>query len=117
LLFLSITTPVAEGTVTVEGVLRRLAFEHRPPVAPPLLLPGPDVEVPRVSASAAVFSRVLLLGLGLELPSFLVDHDEMKPRRFEQARKIGDAYQVRLALSRHHYVPRHGGLERQFALT
>jgi hypothetical protein len=73
--------------------------------------------VPRVSAPAAVFPSAVLLGLWLERSAFVVDNDEMESGCFEQAHKIGGAYQMRLGLSIDNYVTRHGGLERQFALT
>jgi hypothetical protein len=72
-------------------VLRRLAFEHRPSVAPPLFLPGTNVEVPGVAAPTAVLSRGLVLGLWLELTSLTIDNDQMESRSLKQTNEVGDA--------------------------
>jgi hypothetical protein len=71
----------------------------------------------RVSASSAVFPRGFLLGLRLELPAFVIDNNEMKPRSFEQTRKIGDACESRVAFSRRNDLARDVGARRELALT
>jgi hypothetical protein len=98
-------------------VLRRLAFEHRPPVAPPVLLSRTDVEVPRIAASAAVFPHGLLFGLWFERSAFVVDNDEMKPRCFEQKYEVGDARETGSALGPSDHLMRHAGAQRELALT
>jgi hypothetical protein len=46
--------PVAKAATAVEGVRRRFAVKHRPPVAPPASLARSNIEMCWVAASRAV---------------------------------------------------------------
>ena len=71
----------------------------------------------RVSASSAVFARGVLLGLRLELPTFVIDNNEMKPRCFEQPYEVGDTREAWSAFEPRHHLVRYAGAQCQFALT
>jgi hypothetical protein len=73
--------------------------------------------VPRVSAPPAVFSCRLLLGLRLELPTFVVDDNETKPRSLQEPREVCYACKARIAFSRHDNVVRRRGPERHLTLA
>jgi hypothetical protein len=73
--------------------------------------------VTRVSSSAAISSRGVLLGLWLELPTLVIDNDEMKSRCLKQTREVGDACKTRIAFSRRNDLPWDICKKRELALT
>ena len=73
--------------------------------------------MPRVSSSAAIFTRGLLLGLGLELSAFVIDNDEMKSRSLEQTNEVGHTCETRIAFGRHNQVEWRRGSECHLALA
>jgi len=58
-------------------------LKHRPPIAPPVILARPHVEVRRVPPPATVFPCALLVGFRCKLATVIVDHDQMKTRSLE----------------------------------
>jgi len=43
-----------------------------------------------ITTATAVLARGLLLGFRCKFPTVVVDHNQMKPRSFEQAMEVGD---------------------------
>jgi hypothetical protein len=81
---LSLASPIAVPATSVERVLRSLAGEHRPSVAPPVLLSVAHIKVRRKSPTPAIHTLRLLNALRLHLSTVVIDHDEMQPDSLKQ---------------------------------
>ena len=69
------------------------------------------------SPPAPIFACGVLLGFGRKFSTVVIDHDQMKPRSLEQARKVGDPGEARFALCRSHGLVRLAGAHSHLALA
>lgn len=113
----SFASPVSKPTAAVEGVLRRLAHKHRPPVAPPVVFARPHIKMRRKAPTPTIDAPRLLDALGLYLPPFVVDHDEMQTRCFKEPRHLADSCESWSVLCVGHDVVRYAGAQRELALA